>query len=99
MATRDTTMVHVKVTKKAKNRALKAARLLGVPLSLVVEQSLRRFADDRRLVIDQPLKPTPFLEKILKEADKDLREGNTKKFSGPFTADEFMEHLRNLARA
>ena len=92
----DTTMVHVKVSKKVRNEAQKAARSLGVPLSLIAEQAFKRFAADRRLVVEEPLKPTPYLAKILREAEKNRN--NPKYWSGPFTGEQFIKHLRGLSK-
>lgn len=98
MATQAAT-IHTKVEKRVRDKAMKAARALGVPLSLVIVQRLREFADDPRLVIEKSLKPTPYLEKILREADDDLRKGKAEKFNGPFTGAEFIAHLRKRARS
>ena len=64
-----TTMVHVRVNKKLKEQAAKAAGDLGVSLSLVTEQAFRDFIANRRLVVEKPLVPTPYLAKILREAE------------------------------
>ncbi len=92
-------MVHVKVSKKVKTEAQRVAKRLGVSLSLVAEQAFRDFAAERRVVIQEPLRPTPYLEKILEEADRDFRENkdNPDYWSGPFTtAAEVERHLRGL---
>ena len=90
-------MVHVKVSKKVRNEAQKAARSLDVPLSLVAEQAFKRFAADRRLVVEESYKPTPYLEKILLEAEKNRN--NPKYWSGPFdTAAKSEAHLRSLMK-
>ena len=95
--TKDTTMVHVKVSKKVKRDAQKAARALGVPLSLVAEQAFKRFVAERRIVVEESLKPTPYLEKILREAEKNRN--NPKYWSGPFTGEQFIKHLRGLSKS
>ena len=93
-----TTMVHVRVNKKLKDEAVKVSRDLGLSLSLVTEQAFRDFIVNERLVVQKPLVPTPYLEKILKEAQKN--ENNPKYWSGPFTtAAEAERHLRGLMKA
>jgi antitoxin component of RelBE/YafQ-DinJ toxin-antitoxin module len=92
----DTTMVHVKVRTKTKRAAQQAAKKLGVSLSLVAEQAFRNFAANRQIVVEEPLTPTPYLEKILREAEKNRN--NPKYWSGPFTGDEFVTHLRSLSK-
>jgi len=90
-------MVHVKVRTKTKRDAQKVAKRLGVSLSLVAERAFRDFALDKQLMIEEPLKPTPYLEKILREAKKNR--DNPKFWSGPFTsADEIERHLRGLMK-
>ena len=91
-------MVHVKVSKKVKTDAQRVAKRLGVSLSLVAEQAFRDFAAERRVVIQEPLRPTPYLEKILREADEN--KDNPNYWSGPFTtATEVERHLRGLMHA
>src|SRR3989338_1976811 len=92
----DTTMVHVRVSKKVNKEAQKVARSLGVPLSLVAEQAFKRFTVERRLLVEEPLKPTPYLEKILREAEKNRKK--PKNWSGSFRGDELVEHLRKLSK-
>ena len=95
----NTTMVHVRVSKKLKDEAMKVSRDLGLSLSLVTEQAFRDLVASKRLVGEKPLVPTPYLEKILEEADRDFRENkdNPDYWSGPFTtAAEVERHLRGL---
>jgi len=96
MSTIQTTMVHARVPKKIKNDAKKVADKLGVSLSLIVEQALRDFSVNKQLIIEEPLVPTPYLEKILRQADKDIKEGNKDAFSPVFTnAKDMDEYLNN----
>lgn len=95
--TATTTMVHVRVRKDVKDKAQKEAKKLGVSLSVVAEQAFRDFANTKRLVIEEePLKPTPYLARILREAEKN--KDNPDYWSGPFSGDAFVEHLRGLSR-
>ena len=84
-------MLHTKVDKKIRDSAKKVAQSLGIPLSLVVEQALRDFTVSQRVVVYKPLVPTPYLEKILREVDKDIRTGNKKAFSPTFTNTKDMD--------
>lgn len=89
-------MLHVRVRKEVKDKAQKAAKKLGVSLSAIAEQALRDFAATGSVTLtEKPLKPTPYLEKILREAE--ANKNNPDYWSGPFTGDEFVEHLRTLA--
>lgn len=84
-------MVHIRVNKKLKDQAAKTSRDLGVSLSLVAEQAFRDFVANKRLVVEKPLVPTPYLEKILEEVEKDIHTGNKKAFSPIFTSFEEMD--------
>ena len=46
-------MMRVRVSKEVKKEARKVARSLGVSLPLVVEHVFRRFAAERRLVVEE----------------------------------------------
>ena len=79
------TVISVKVDKDVRDRARKAAKRMGVPLSMVVNQQLRVFADERRIEFYEPLIPNAKTRKILDEALRDIREGNDDAFSPAFT--------------
>lgn len=86
-------MVHVRVNKKLRDDAMKEARNLGVSLSLVTEQAYRDFVSNKRLVVEKPLVPTPYLAKILREAE--ANKNNPDYWSPAFhTGDEAIAYLR-----
>lgn len=90
-------MVHVKVSVKTKREAQKVAKRLGVSLSLVAEQAFRDFAAERRVVVQEPLVPTPYLAKILREAEKNRN--NPDYWSPAFsTVEEASAYLRKQIR-
>jgi len=78
------TVISVKVDKDVRDRARKAAQNMGVPLSMVVNQQLRQFADERRIEFYEPLVPNAKTRKILDAALRDVREGRKDKFSPAF---------------
>ncbi len=89
----------MKVDRDVRDRARKVSQRIGVPLSMVVNQELRRFADERRVEFREPLIPNAKTRKILDEALKDIREGREDKFSGPFsTAKEMDKYLDSLKK-
>lgn len=92
------TVISVKVDKDVRNRAKKTAARMGLPLSTVVNASLRKFADERRIEFVDPLEPNAKTAKILKEALRDIKEGRKGKFSPPFADVEEMDrYLDRLA--
>ena len=88
------TVLNVKIDPKLKKEAQKTAKEAGIPLSLVVDSSLRKFVTRRTITIEAPLVPNKKTAKILDKALKDIKEG--KNIEGPFyTAEEFMKSLRS----
>lgn len=93
------TAISFKVDKDVRDRARKVAKHIGVPLSMVVNQQLKQFADERRIEFYEPLIPNAKTRKVLDEALRDIREGREDKFSGPFTTSEEMDrHLDGLKK-
>ena len=91
------TVMSFKVDKDVRDRARKVAKKIGVPLSMVVNQQLRQFSDERRIEFYEPLIPNKKTRKILYEALRDIREGHTDRFSRPFqTVEEMNAHLDSL---
>lgn len=78
------TAISFKVDKDVRDRARKVAKHIGVPLSMVVNQQLKQFVNERRIEFYEPLIPNAKTRKILDEALKDIREGNEKAFSPMF---------------
>ena len=89
------TILNIKTEKKLKKAAQQTAKELGVPLSTAINAFLKQFVREKELILSaNTLVPTPYLERILKEAEEDWKTG--KDYSGPFTADEFIGHLKKL---
>lgn len=78
------TVISVKVDKQVRDRARRVAKNMGLPLSMVVNQQLKRFVEDRRIEFCEPLIPNAKTRKILDQTLKDVREENKKAFSPAF---------------
>lgn len=66
------TVLSVKVDKNVRDRAKKTAKELGVPLSLVVNRELERFANEKFLMVGTPsAKAAARLEILATEARAD----------------------------
>lgn len=88
------TVLNVKTDAKLKKAAQRVAKEAGIPLSLVVNNALSNFVSHRAITLRAPLKPSKWLEKVLRETEKDLEEG--KNIEGPFySAEEFMKGLKS----
>jgi len=79
------TAISFKIDMDVRNRARLVAKKIGVPLSMVVNQQLKQFADERRIEFYEPLVPNAKTRKILDEAMGHIREGHADKFSPAFT--------------
>jgi addiction module RelB/DinJ family antitoxin len=88
------TVINIKTDRKLKMEAQKVAKEAGIPLSLVVNNSLREFVSRRAVTIQAPLVPNAKTAKILSESIKDIKAGRN--IEGPFyTVEEFMKGLKN----
>ena len=85
------TAISFKIDKEVRNRARDVAKRIGVPLSMVVNQQLKQFADERRIEFYEPLVPNVKTRKVLDEALRDIKAGRTDKFSPTFTNIEDMD--------
>lgn len=86
-----TTML-IKTKKDLKVQAQNLAKEMGLPLSTLVNNYLRSFVVDRQVVFNAPM-PNKKTQKIIDQARRDYQAG---KFAGPFTAPEFISHLKSL---
>lgn len=87
-------VINFKVDKDVKEEAQKLARDLGVPLSTIINAQIKQMLRSRTVTLTTDLKPTPYLEKILIQAEEDIKVGRN--MSPVFdTADEMMAHLKN----
>ncbi len=89
------TILNVKTDKKLKADAQKVSAELGVPLSTVINAFLKQFVRDKEITLSaNQYRPTPYLESILEQAQKEYEAGN---FIGPFkTGEDFISHLKSL---
>ena len=89
------TILNVKTDKKLKAEAQKVSAELGVPLSTVINAFLKQFVRDKEITLSaNQYRPTPYLESILEQAQKEYEAGD---FVGPFkTGADFIAHLKTL---
>src|SRR3989344_8399934 len=92
------TVLNVKVDPQVKIMAQKTARDLGVPLSIVVNTYLKEFVHTKELYLSsKTYRMTPYLEKIIEKAEKDIATG--KNLSPAFdNADDFIDYLDKKAK-
>jgi len=88
------TILNFKTDKKLKTEAKRVAEEIGVPLSTVLNAFLKQFVRDKEITLSLALKPTPYLERILEEAQEEYARGES---IGPFmNADSLIKHLKKL---
>lgn len=87
--------VNIKLDKDVKKGAQELAQEFGMPFSVLVNVYLKELLREQNLNLSATLEPTPYLEKIMREAEKDIAAGRT---SGPFqTVEEMVDHLKKNA--
>lgn len=89
----DTTML-IKTDKGLKLKAQALARSMGLPLGTVVNNYLRNFVIEQRVVFNNPM-PNKKTIQTIEEVRRDIKAG--KNLSGSFdTAKEAIAYLKNL---
>ncbi|OGG73125.1 hypothetical protein A3A38_03285 [Candidatus Kaiserbacteria bacterium RIFCSPLOWO2_01_FULL_53_17] len=72
----NTTTVLFKTDKKLKVQAQATAKKMGIPFSAALNRMMQEFVERQELTFStKPLKPTPYLARILKQGEKNLKEG------------------------
>ena len=69
------TVINIKTDKETKEKAQKLAEDLGVNLSVLVNACLRQAIQKRAITIVADETPSPWLEKVLEQAEKDIATG------------------------
>lgn len=69
------TVINIKTDKETKKKAQELAEELGVPLSTIINVYLRQFVRTREFSFSLAYSMSPYLEKIIIEAEKDIADG------------------------
>lgn len=89
------TVLNVKIDRDVKIKAQKTAAKLGLPMSLVVGEQLRRFGMEETITFGAPKKMSKKLERWIGEAERDFKAGRN--ISPVFhTAEEMDRYLNAL---
>ncbi|OGK16293.1 hypothetical protein A2690_02825 [Candidatus Roizmanbacteria bacterium RIFCSPHIGHO2_01_FULL_39_12b] len=71
-----TAVINLKIDSELKKDVQKIAEDLGFSLSAIISSQLKQLVKTRTFTVDaKPLKPTPYLKKILREAEEDEKKG------------------------
>ena len=89
-----TAILNVKVDEQVKKQAQAVAGSFGIPLSTLVNAYLIELGETRQIHFSAVEVMTPKMEKIIKQAEKEIKAGET---SGPFeTEEEAINYLKSL---
>ncbi len=89
------TTIHVKTDIKTRNEAKKVAEDHGLSLTALINVVLKQIARTKHLTLSLEEEPSDYLRGLLKQAEEDLKTGNTSpKFK---TADDFIKYLHKQA--
>ncbi len=92
------TVMSFKVDKDVRDKARKVAKKIGVPLSMVVNSGLRRFAQEERIVFqtEESYRMSKKLEQRLKKIDADIRAGRNASpaFSNTEDMDRYLDAIK-----
>lgn len=85
------TAMNIRMDESTRRELNNFASELGVPANSLVNATIKQMLRTRSVTFST-LEPTPYLEKIIKEAEADYKAG--KNISGPFeTAEELIAEL------
>ncbi len=88
------TTLNVKIDVQTKQSLKDFADELGVPVSSLVNGSIRQMLRERKVVFSTALEPTPYLENVMREAEDDLAAGRN--ITTAKNKAEALKHLRSL---
>jgi addiction module RelB/DinJ family antitoxin len=89
------TIINIKADREIKDEAVKVAKLIGLPLSTIINAFLKKFISDQSVTFTAPTKPSKTLQKLLKQSEKDIKDGEN--LSPLFTNIKKMDqYLMNL---
>lgn len=88
------TILNIKTDKELKEAAQETAKDIGIPLGTAINAFLKQFVRDKEITLSSNNSvPTPYLQNIIREAEKEYARGES---SGPFSEPELLEHLSKL---
>lgn len=87
-------LLTVKTDPETKRQLKEFATELGVSSTAVVNMMIKQAIRDRRLVLSTSLEPTPYLEKIMRKAEKDYKAGkNITRVTSRAELDDYLKDL------
>ncbi len=85
------TILNIKTEKSLKGAAQQTAKEIGIPLGTAINAFLKQFVRDKEITLSSNNSvPTPYLQSIIKEAEKEYIRGES---TGPISGKQLLEHL------
>ena len=69
------TIINIKTDPLTKQQLKTFAAELGMPMSVIINAQIKEMLRSRTVTLSTALEPTPYLEKIIKEAEADYAAG------------------------
>ncbi|MBI2592488.1 hypothetical protein HYW36_03375 [Candidatus Saccharibacteria bacterium] len=89
-----TIILNIRTDPQTKQQIQEFAAELGVPVSVIMNAQIKQMLRDRKVVLSTELEPTPYLEKIMREVEADLKTG--KNITRTNSLEEALDHLNSL---
>lgn len=86
-------MINTKTDPETRDQLKEFAAQVGLPVSALMNAQIKQMLRERKVVFDVGLKPTPYLEQAMRDAEAELAAGKVDTFE---TKEAALAHLRNL---
>lgn len=85
-------VINLKTDPELKKKAAVVANKLGISISAVLNNELRRFASEQSVIFDVPETPNAQTAKLLSESKKEIESGNFYEFENNDEAISFLSN-------
>jgi len=90
----NTSTLNIKIDPQTKQQMQEFAAELGIPVSVILNAQIKQMLRDRVVTLSTELEPTPYLEKVMQQVERDIL--NKKTFTSTSTSEELLAHLDSL---
>jgi len=88
------TVINIKTDPQTKRELKEFAAELGVPVSVIINAQIKEALRSRTITLSTSFEPTPYLKKILRQVERDLKTGkNITRTNG---IEQALAHLDSL---
>ena len=88
------TMLNIKTDTNLKKKARETASRIGLPLSAVINNYLKTFVQEKRVIFSEPFTPNKKTAALLRRVDGDIKAGRN--LVGPFhSAEDMIKSLKS----